>query len=148
VLFLTGQCIKGVPTLFAGGPILALAWCPNPASEEPQEQMLAISTHKSMDSKLGFQGILPQHSFLQIWSFGMLSNSTTEPSEPKLFCGLGHEWGIIRQLEWCPSGSSDQGSGKYGILAAACADGTVRIVPIVGKTAENGLLKAKVNNTC
>jgi hypothetical protein len=139
-----GTCDNEVPTFFAGGPILALAWCPTPTTQIVHEQLLAVSCHKSMDSKLGFYGILPQNSSLQIWSAGYLSNSTNQPGVPQLLCGLGHKWGIIRQLAWCPSGCYDPETGKLGLLAAACADGTVRIIPICRQTSEDKLLNAMV----
>jgi hypothetical protein len=110
------------------------------------EQLLAVSCHKSMDSKLGFHGILPQNSSIQVWSAGQLSNSTDQPEVPKLLCVLGHKWGIIRQLVWCPSGSYDPANGKLGLLAAACADGTVRIIPICRPNSGETLLNAKVEN--
>lgn len=144
--FVSGTCANDVPTFFAGGPILALAWCPTLITQINHEQLLAVSCHKSMDSKLGFQGILPQNSSLQVWSTGCLSNSTNQPEVPKLLCVLGHKWGIIRQLVWCPSGSYDPETGKLGLLATACADGTVRIIPISRQNSEEKFLKAKVNN--
>ncbi|XP_059478009.1 uncharacterized protein LOC132198171 [Neocloeon triangulifer] len=144
---LEGVITDNVPTIFAGGPILSLAWCPTPLSLTCKEQLLAISCHRSMDSKLGFQGILPQKSLIQIWSLGQLSNTTQAPGAPSLFCVLGHEWGAVRQLEWCPSGCWDAENGKLGLLAAACADSTIRIIPIINKKSKLPYIKAKASVT-
>ncbi|XP_065339665.1 uncharacterized protein LOC135939292 [Cloeon dipterum] len=144
---LSGEVENNAPVFFAGGPILSLAWCPTPQTYPESKQYLAVSCHRSMDSKLGFQEILPQNSLIQIWSLGLLKNQTETVTAPTLLMTLGHEWGAVRQLEWCPSGCWDIETNKLGLLAAACADGTVRIIPIISTIPEQPHLKAKASLT-
>ena len=48
----------------------------------------------------------------------------TEPGcEPEFQFGLGHEYGDLTSLEWCPS----QPDGLLGLLAVGCSDGRVRL---------------------
>ncbi|KAF4532207.1 hypothetical protein B566_EDAN002270 [Ephemera danica] len=125
----SGCVDEGVPTLFTGGPIIAMSWCPTPLGKLC-EQFLAVTCHPSMDSTPNLGQVSEAPGMVQLWSMGALSNSPDSAKTPHLILGLCHKWGTVRQLIWCPIGCWDSEKHQYGLLAAACADGTVKIFPI------------------
>lgn len=123
----TGTIENGVPLLFAGGPVSALAWCPTPLSLG-EEQVLAVSTLSSMDALPPLCETSTAPGLIQLWSVSDITNTGSCVKTPHLVMALGHKWGTVRQLAWCPSGCWSP--EHYGLLAAACADGSIRLISI------------------
>ena len=100
--------------LYCGGPVWGLAWCPLPRG---QPQVVAVAGGlEHGTTTLGKAGGGP--GLLQFWQCGL-------EEAPVFQFGLGHRYGRVGEVTWCPSGGWD--SHRLGLLAAACADGTVRV---------------------
>ena len=74
---------------------------------------------------------------IQIWDVGPISMATQTPPTPRLSLTVAHEFGVVRQLKWCPSGcydnddnddEGDESWGRVGLLAVASSDGFARII--------------------
>ncbi|XP_064481123.1 uncharacterized protein LOC135394349 isoform X2 [Ornithodoros turicata] len=120
---------KAHTTLFVGGAVWAAAWCPVPDDEE-QWVALACCPDPDADWPLVTVDPLPcTRGLLQIWCLGKLNGSECNP---KLALLLGHDWGLITDIAWCPSGCWEPpGTGhRLGLLALACVDGSVRIISV------------------
>ena len=101
-------------SFFAGGPVTSSDWCPS----RQEEKFLALST-QSIQQDLGL---------IQIWQ-------VAPESECSMQLGIGHRFGKIQKLLWAPSGNhlnvkAEQHLPRLGLLAAACSDGTVRILSV------------------
>ena len=121
---LQGQLVDGVATIHCGGPVWSLAWCP----QGGEDQHLALSGHCTPEATACDAASGPEPGLLQVWTFrrdkvGNVVGAAT------LSQGIGHSYGRVWDLEWCPSGMWEApGSGsRLGGLAAACSDGTVRL---------------------
>ncbi len=122
-------------SFFAGDPIWAAAWCPQ--IKDCGWRYLAVSTEPSSSSS-GVDCRLPdrpdcESGLLQIWRFDADLNSA------EMVLGLAHNFGRMWNLQWCPSGNQadkkeERGENSWlsrlGLLASACADGTVRIFSV------------------
>lgn len=78
----------------------------------------------------------PERGLLQVWALGAL-NLRSAGCDPKLALALGHDFGFVADLCWCPSGCWEDrlpdhatGARRLGLLALACGDGSVRILSI------------------
>lgn len=126
--------------LFSGGPTLASAWCPLPLKDSIREkfQFLALSTSLYPDKKYSVMQSYSHEGVIQIWKFP--SNTENERAVPQFQLGIAHNFGAVWSLVWCPSGiynvtesvefSNDSNLQKIGLLAAACSDGSIRIVAV------------------
>ena len=119
---------NGHVTLFAGGPIWAADWCP---LSSKMDDVLAISADRDFQD-LDFI-TEPQAAdckgLIQLWQCGSLNKKTL----PKFRVGIIHDFGKIWNLKWLPSGGECEAESKLprlGLLAAACSDGTVRLMSI------------------
>ncbi len=65
---------------------------------------------------------------LQFWKVGSLSNEEGHTSDVQFSLGLIHNYGIIRDMKWCPSVRWSGEGERLGVLALACSDGTIRIL--------------------
>ena len=72
---------------------------------------------------------------IQIWDVGPISMVTETPPTPVLSLTVAHEFGVVREVKWCPSGchddDDDEGEEKWlrvGLLAVASSDGFARII--------------------
>ena len=77
---------------------------------------------------------------IQIWDVGVISTATDTPPTPHMSFAVAHEFGIVREVKWCPSGCyqsasmgprEGEGEGKLprlGLLAVASSDGFARIL--------------------
>ena len=113
----------GSRSLYCGGPVWGLAWCPGP---QGHDQLLAVAT--GLDhSRSPLSGARESRGLIQFWRCG------GKEEAPVFQLGLGHSYGRVWGLAWCPSGG--QKEDREGLLAAACSDGSVRIwaVPRPGK---------------
>ena len=128
-----GKLVSGMPMFFCGGPILSAAWCPMPfvfhETSVKRDQYLALGTLKDEHR---FYGAAKAHFssnyLIQIWNCGPLSNVEASSVSPKLEFGIAVPYGRVWGLEWCPSGCFDD--SRIGVLAAACSDGTVRLISV------------------
>ncbi|KAG1660549.1 General transcription factor 3C polypeptide 2 [Nymphon striatum] len=126
-------------TMFAGGTVRALAWCPTPSGmslENEHEQYLAVS------ADLNFQDIrqpiltqcISGPGLIQIWSMSVLSKYGLS-TLPKLSYCIAHEFGQVKCLEWCNGGcytvdDNYEGMERIGLLAAGCSDGYIYIYSV------------------
>lgn len=55
-----------------------------------------------MDSSIVMKGSI------QIWDVGVISMETMTPSAPHLSLTIGHEFGVVREMKWCPSGCYEE----------------------------------------
>ena len=70
---------------------------------------------------------------IQIWDIGQISMETETLPTPHLSLTVAHEFGVVRQLKWCPSGCHDNSTegecwSRIGLLAVASSDGFARII--------------------
>ena len=78
---------------------------------------------------------------IQIWDIGVVSMATKKPLAPSLSFAAAHEFGVVRDLKWCPSGCYEgvatERTGEHdpeatlprlGLLAVASTDGFARIL--------------------
>lgn len=121
-------------TLFAGGSVWASAWCPTDGEDAEQWAALACCPDPDAEQPLDGPSCCPR-GLLQLWSFGCLRTNDPE-CEPRLALLVGHDWGPVTDLAWCPSGCWEPaGEGRrLGLLAAACGDGHVRIFGVPHET--------------
>merc|ERR1719347_1243322 len=115
----SGGVINDSPMMFCGGPISAMAWCPS----KKQEQVLAVVAKLDFDAtrqgeKKSARGLI------QFWKMGNLDVEGAR-QEPTLKFSLGHHFGCVKEIEWCPSLGREL--GRQGLIAAACGDGSVRL---------------------
>lgn len=66
---------QGIATMFCGGPVWGLAWCPL-HTEKESEQFVAVSTHRSFDDGFQFDNKLHADTkgVIQIWNMGVMNN--------------------------------------------------------------------------
>ena len=133
-------------TFYTGGPIWTGDWCPLNSTSSQSDDVIALSVDMDFqtETKLTpetcqdpeFSKYSQNNSLLQLWSCN-LNISKRVLSKPIMKLGLVHDFGKIWCLKWCPSGcettEENQNSDylpRLGIIAAACSDGSVRIIPI------------------
>jgi WD40 repeat protein len=143
VIIFAGNNEAEVPLFFAGGPVISVAWCPTLVSQT-EDQILAVSTLSSMNVVPKLKDATSDSGLIQLWNLGKMKNIITSVKTPHFFMGLGHTWGVVREIAWCPSGC--QSPQYHGLLAAACGDGTVRLVPIPRHNDNQLFFHAKVYN--
>ncbi|XP_064086295.1 uncharacterized protein LOC135201378 [Macrobrachium nipponense] len=126
--------------LFSGGPTLASAWCPLPLKDSIREnfQFLALSASSYPEKKYSVQQSYSHEGVIQIWKCP--SNVENEGAVPQFQLGIAHNFGAVWSLVWCPSGiynvtqsvefNNDSNLQKIGLLAAACSDGSIRILAV------------------
>lgn len=133
-----GQCHT---TFFPGGAIWAGAWCPTPPCSMIEDapamhQWVALACCLDPDKGHLLTDACPERGLLQVWALGAL-NLRSAGCDPKLALALGHDFGFVADLCWCPSGCWEDrlpdhatGARRLGLLALACGDGSVRILSI------------------
>merc|ERR1719318_602832 len=131
-----GELMKGSHVMFCGGPVCAMAWCP----QETGDQVLAVVAKMDFNSTMvnekgGSRGLI------QIWKIG--DQKDVCQKAPTFQFGLLHEYGQVWGVEWCPSGG--RGENRLGLLAAACSDGTVRVwaIPSLDMMQDQGMIYQK-----
>ncbi|GAB6019532.1 hypothetical protein CHUAL_001106 [Chamberlinius hualienensis] len=119
---------------FVGGPVKACAWVPT-SNLVCSHQYIAVYCHPDPDKKHFVKDISQEPCLIQIWDLGILESG--DESKPKLVLGIVDNNGVIWQLRWCPSGcwngpnlTSKTALPRLGLLAAACADGFVKIYSV------------------
>ena len=132
----------------AGSNITCMDWVPNQPSNT---QYLAIGTGsipsgESKDNTTkspGFEPSPPAPSAVQIWEFQKASASTApedvgsevQIENAKFICAICTDWGLPRQLKWCPMprnfrDEDSRGVLLLGLLAGIWADGYARVMDV------------------
>ncbi|XP_071951373.1 uncharacterized protein [Antedon mediterranea] len=118
-------------TMFVGGPVWAIAWCPTPHGKPSANQYAAISCHSYFDSTHKNCTRYEYPGVIQMWNFGSLLDKAKHRM-PVLSYGIAHNCGALWDLKWCPSGCWDdptdikEGSiPRLGVFAVACSNSTV-----------------------
>lgn len=62
-------------SLFAGGPVWALEWCPTPGGA-PASQYVALSCHRGMDEQHYANRTYRGPALVQLWDLGPLESSS------------------------------------------------------------------------
>lgn len=121
-------------TLFVGGPVWGLAWCPMPLKMK-SPQYLAVSCNTDMDQTNPLYKPSNKPGIIQLWEVKVRFKKSTCQSAELVLC-ICHENGPIRQLQWCPNSCCDlpdKDSGttpRLGLLAATSSDGNLLIYSI------------------
>lgn len=106
---------------------------------------------------------------IQIWDIGVVSVATNALPTPHLSLTVAHEFGVVREMKWCPSGCYEEvraergeeeggsmggGEGvreggsegeredrlpKLGLLAVASSDGFTRILRYICQSVDSGI---------
>lgn len=131
---------KNSPTsalFYTGGINTASSWLPKPphdAQSALTPDLVAISVNCcSMDKSYSFKESQGGEGCIQFWS--------VRESETKLEISLsymvGHSYGTIFEMMWCPLGASwqpqvdtEESIPRVGLLAIACGDGHLRILSV------------------
>lgn len=74
---------------------------------------------------------ITQPGLIQLWRVGALTNDKGKTPNVQFSLGLAHNFGVVRDLMWCPSVRHSQERGAWkrlGVLGVACSDGTVKII--------------------
>ena len=72
-----------------------------------------------------------QPGLIQLWRLGIMANEQGQPPDPQFSLGVVHNYGVLRDMMWCPSvrySSEREEGGRLGVLAVSCSDGTIRIL--------------------
>lgn len=131
---------KNSPTsalFYTGGINTASSWLPKPLHDSQSAttpDLIAISVNCcSMDKSYSFKESQAGEGCIQFWS--------VRESVNKLYISLsymvGHSYGTIFEMMWCPLGTSWQSQvdtgeslSRVGLLAIACGDGQLRILSV------------------
>lgn len=138
-------------TLFyTGGINTASSWLPKPPYDKQSAttpDLIAVSVNCcSMDKSYSFKDSHDGEGCIQFWTIGETNivgnpgNIQVEPSDtmkPTLSYIIGHSYGTIFDMMWCPLGASWQPQvntgdllSRIGLLAIACGDGQLRILSV------------------
>ena len=115
-----------------GAAVWSTAWLESPGPSQPQ--YLAVGTHADTHTATHTPSSGP--NAIQIWQM-----AGSDGGAPRLWLEGLHDGGGVLSLCWCPVGSACSalatGGSRHalaldrlGLLAAACADGSIRIFPI------------------
>lgn len=136
---------------FTGGINTAAAWLPKPLHDEnstTSPDLVAISVNCCpMDRSFTYKEAQDVDGCIQFWTINHSSESSNEAtpgnesnnseSTSSISYMVGHSYGTIFDMHWCPLGASWQSQladesvlPRAGLLALACGDGLVRILSI------------------
>ena len=127
--------------LNVGTGVQCLEWAP---THHGAIQYLAISTvllkefgnDPQAESAPAYTASLPTPSSIQIWTFTRsAAPDNTVHLNPELHTVLCTEWGLARQLKWCPMPRDARTDGSeirihLGLLAGVWGDGYVRVLDV------------------
>lgn len=128
--------------IFTGGPVWAMAWVPQPGPNTTQ--FLALSTHRT-HAQTPYSDSSAEPGFIQVWKI-KIDKEQNLTDVPVLSLGIGHCYGKIWGLDWCPSGIWED-AVTLGGLAAACSDGTVKVIKVQYPRKGRRYLKSEKNKT-
>lgn len=131
---------------FTGGVNSSAAWLPKPnrIKHEQHKEHIAIAVRSCpMDKSVLYKDSKDIAGSIQFWSTNLFSGNLRDfsgtTSKPQLEFMIGHHYGIISEMNWCPLGTSwepptDTKSTtclpRLGLLALACGDGQIRIISV------------------
>lgn len=135
---------KGSPistSFFTGGINTASAWQPksyyDPLSNSTPDLVAIAVNACPMDQSLTFKDSRTLEGCVQFWTLGNSAEGDGCNMEVELSYAVGHNYGTIFEILWCPLGTSWQPQvntgdaiSRLGLLALACGDGQVRILSI------------------
>lgn len=135
---------KGAPistAFYTGGINTASAWQPK-SHYDPLSNMtpdlVAISVNAcSMNQSLTYKDSQTLEGCVQFWTVGSSTEGDGGNMKIELSYAIGHNYGTIFEMLWCPLGTSWQPQvntgdaiSRSGLLALACGDGQIRILNI------------------
>lgn len=113
--------------LFAGGPILSMAWLPVP--DDHLSQILAICCQGDPNEDILLNNTKATKCLIQIWNFNKLQNGQLRHAQsPHLLYSIAYDHGPVVQMEFCPSGGFTE--DRLGLLAVSSYDGHVDILAL------------------
>lgn len=131
---------------YTGGVNTSVAWLPKPigSKELPDREYLAISVRSCpMDKTVMYKDTKDMAGCIQFWSTtptsGSPKTSLGSIGKPQLEFMVGHHYGVIPEMKWCPLGmswdspatkDSESCMPRLGLLALACGDGQIRIISV------------------
>ncbi|XP_046574621.1 general transcription factor 3C polypeptide 2-like [Haliotis rubra] len=133
------ECITstGHSTCYTGYSVWGIDWCPVPY-KKTANQIAAVSCNLTPDHPTNKTYSEP--GVVQMWDFGELTCHNTSTPDPKLAFSIGHDYGSVWQVCWCPRGvweepivtldNTQEDLPRLGLLALACSDGTVRVFSV------------------
>lgn len=104
-----------------------MAWVPTPL-DKTVDQIIAVSVCLEPDKDYVLMRRYNDKGLLQFWNFGPLDLKSSSSYNPKLEFCIGHDYGLVYCLEWCPSGCYTP--NQLGLLAMACSDSFVYVYSI------------------
>lgn len=139
---------KDYPTssiFYTGGQNSAIAWLPKSHHIQKTDQcpeLVAIAVNTcSLDKSMKYRETTEGTHSIQFWTIGSTDRQAMI-DDNDLRCSLsyivGHNFGMIYEMVWCPLGSSWQppdgnnqvSPSRVGLLALACGDGKIRILNV------------------
>jgi WD40 repeat protein len=131
---------------FTGGINTAAAWLPKKINIKcPLHiETMAIAVNScSMDKSISYKDMKDVNGCIQFWTATLQSNNSqvmnVPTQKPNLEFMIGHNFGLISAMSWCPLGTSfdlasdpiqDGTLPRLGLLALACGDAQIRIISI------------------
>jgi len=138
---------------FTGGINTASAWLPKPPhamQSQPTPDLICISVNCcSMDHNQSYSESKEGENCIQFWTLTQvegakngtqnLNSSLNLKAKMNISLSyiLGHDYGTVFEMLWCPLGASwqpqvniEDALARVGLLALACGDGRVRILSI------------------
>uniref|UniRef100_A0A6G1SJ35 General transcription factor 3C polypeptide 2 n=1 Tax=Aceria tosichella TaxID=561515 RepID=A0A6G1SJ35_9ACAR len=129
---------------YTGGINTAAAWLPKPShiKHETNNETVAIAvSSSSMDKSISYKEMKDITGCVQFWTTTLSSNNSINGpvQRPTLELMIGHNFGFISAMCWCPLGASYDSSTKtapygtlprLGLLALACGDAQIRIISV------------------
>ncbi|XP_053382427.1 uncharacterized protein LOC123540441 [Mercenaria mercenaria] len=135
----------GNPLFYTGLTVWKMAWCPV-TFHCSDDQFLAVTGKTDRSQAFLTNEQRAGHGLIQIWNTGITSNKLETKAVPKLCYNMVHDYGLVTQMVWCPSGcykTNDNQADtvshtRLGLLAVAFTDGTCRIfsVPLLPVTTD------------
>lgn len=131
---------------YTGGISTSSAWLPKPSYDKKLEdtsEVIAISVNCcSMERSFLYKDSKDVTGCIQFWTLLNVRSSTDLETEAAISFMIGHNYGIIFDMTWCPLASSwdpkppkdgktrDSSNvlSRMGLLALACGDGQIRII--------------------
>lgn len=168
IVIRTGESIilkkdkPGMPSgaiFYTGGQNTAVAWLPRSFLNQEQfmsTDLIAVAVNCcSMDTSHNYKESQSSENCIQFWTLAEQLNQNGEvESKAALSYIIGHSYGTIFDMKWCPLGASWQpnqaDSGKLlprlGLLALACGDGQIRIISIPHTESVLSMAVTKISN--
>lgn len=134
---------------YTGGISTAGAWIPKPffdstATDAMPDLLATAICCCPMDKTLYYKDVKDLRGCIQFWTTQVSSIESTckITTKPELAFIVGHQWGNIFEMSWCPLGTSWQNPvylsdikdntpmSRAGLLALACGDGQIRIISV------------------